>query len=114
VRYPSGGEWRHRHVETIEPKVSLYKEGERKRGTHSAAKWRKRKSEHTPPYTPGRGVGGGNTEEGEKRRRWRRRVRGWKEGSEVTVGGKGVRGGAIERGCRRKIRGGSYERPVWE
>lgn len=40
--------------------------------------------------------------------------KGWKEGSEVTVGGKGVRGGAIERGCRRKIRGGSYERPVWE
>lgn len=39
---------------------------------------------------------------------------GWKEGSEVTVGGKGVRGGAIERGCRRKIRGGSYERLVWE
>lgn len=38
---------------------------------------------------------------------------GWKEG-EVTVGGKGVRGGTIERGCRRKIRGGSYERPVWE
>lgn len=40
-------------------------------------------------------------------------VRGWKE-SEVTVGGRGVRGGAIERGCRRKIRDGSYGRLVWE